>query len=87
MADVRAIARYLRREWNPIGGNDLPEDEYDGEAYEVYCLLMRDADRRTIAEYLGHGAGFRRRERHIARDLNVAEKIVNWWRAFAASRP
>ena len=47
-----AIGRILYTDWNPIGVEDLPSDEYDGYAGGVYRLLASGAGCEQVAEHL-----------------------------------
>ena len=46
------IAGVLRHSWNPIGMDDLPEDEYDAYIGGVYGLLSSGATAHQVAEHL-----------------------------------
>lgn len=50
---VRTI---LRREWNPIGFDELPEDEYDNYVWPIISLIGRGASHDQIADYLDWAA-------------------------------
>jgi hypothetical protein len=50
-ADVNAIRRILRDEWNPIGF-DVPDDEYDSYIPAVYQLLRGGASAEEISRRL-----------------------------------
>ena len=54
-AQIRAAARVLRRDWDPIGGGmipDLPADEYDDYAPQVVSLIETGATDQAIIAYL-----------------------------------
>jgi hypothetical protein len=47
-----SIRQVLRRDWNPIGVSDLPEDEYDSYIAPVYRILAGSRSEQEIMEYL-----------------------------------
>ena len=47
-----AIRNVLYRYWDPIGGADLPMDEYDAYIGGVYRLLVNDASDAAVVEHL-----------------------------------
>ena len=52
---IRAVAKTLRLEWDPIGHgqiDDLPADEYESYAPGVVGLIEREADDTEIADHL-----------------------------------
>jgi hypothetical protein len=49
---LRRVELLLLREWDPIG--DVPADEYDSYAGQVFGKLKRGASVDEIAEYLNH---------------------------------
>jgi|SRR5690242_3248274 len=46
------IRSILVRDWNPIGVDDIPADEYDGYIGGIYRLLCSDASVEDIARHL-----------------------------------
>ena len=79
---VRAAAKALRSEWDPIGHgqiDDLPADEYESYASGVICLIERGADDAEIADHLASiestqmGLSPQSQERllHVVRKLRV----------------
>lgn len=50
-AETRAINAILWRDWDPIGCG-VPEDEYESYVWPVYRLLINNAPREAIADYL-----------------------------------
>jgi hypothetical protein len=46
---VRAI---LRWDWNPIGLDDLPEDEYDAYVWPIISMIEGGASLESVADYL-----------------------------------
>jgi len=54
-AKIRAASAVLRSEWDPVGGDaipDLPADEYESYAPSVVGLIERGADDAEIADLL-----------------------------------
>lgn len=73
-----AISKVLRVEWNPIGFDDLPDDEYDDYAKEVHGLLMSRADRRAIARCLRIARMTAMRlPANYSKDDEIAERLMN----------
>lgn len=48
--EVHAIAKWLHRHWNPIGG--VPEDEYESYSLSLYSMLIHKAAAEEIAARL-----------------------------------
>ena len=46
------ISKVLFEDWNPLGLDDLPSDEYDGYVGGVYRLLASGASYEQVAEHL-----------------------------------
>ena len=46
------IYKLLYQEWNPIGVEDLPEDEYQGYLPQIFRLAIKGSSSEKIAEYL-----------------------------------
>ena len=44
----------LRQEWNPIGGNDIPSDEYINYVPRIYQLLSENCDAFFLTQMLMH---------------------------------
>ena len=71
---VRAVAF---QEWNPVGTDDLPEDEYDSYVWQIVGLLREGATRDEVA---GHLAAIERTwfDRHVDSVglLSVADAFI-----------
>jgi len=69
------VNEILRREWDPIGVDGLPEDEYESYAAAVYVAIMdHGATAREVADYL-----FRIETEHMGlsfRDRTCADQIA-----------
>jgi len=49
---IRKIRHVFMHDWNPIGIDGLPEDEYDSYVMPVYSLLRQQKGEAAIAAYL-----------------------------------
>jgi len=82
-ANRRRVRELFRQDWNPIGIDDLPADEYDSYADRAYVMLMDErGTAQSIAAYLTDVA-----ERHMGltpsneqsrRALHVATTLITW---------
>jgi hypothetical protein len=52
LATYKRIDEILYYEWNPIGDNELPKDEYHQYLPQVFSLKIHNADIDKIAAYL-----------------------------------
>jgi hypothetical protein len=50
--DFAAVRRVLFNEWNPVGVNGLPEDEYDSYVWPLVRLLRDGGDAATLTRHL-----------------------------------
>ena len=48
----KKIDDLLYYEWNPIGGEDLPRDEYQSYTPHIFSLKIQGANKIKIAEHL-----------------------------------
>ena len=48
----KAIDEILYSDWNPIGVDDLPRNEYQGYDYEIFALKNDGSNIETIAQAL-----------------------------------
>jgi hypothetical protein len=76
----RGLSVLLLREWNPIGFDDLPDDEYSAYAGPLARMLREGASEADIAAYLGT-----MRTKNIEMgpdpdgDLRAATRAVAWY--------
>jgi hypothetical protein len=49
---IRKIRHTFMHDWNPIGVDDLPEDEYDSYVMPVYSLLRQQRGESALTSYL-----------------------------------
>lgn len=57
IAELEALKRLLREEWDPIGLNGFgPADEYDNYALHIFGMLKAGKGEREIAGYLSRAA-------------------------------
>ncbi len=48
----KAIREVFLTDWNPIGVDGLPEDEYDNYIPAMYGMLVQGTSEREIADYI-----------------------------------
>ena len=76
---VAAVSVLLREDWDPLGIEDLPHDEYDSYIQDVLMLLTENPSIEDLVEYL---AVARHREMGIGsapstnQEWDIAEKIL-----------
>ena len=64
MADsVRRIRHVFMHDWNPIGVDGLPEDEYDSYVMPLYSLLRQQKGESALTPYLAQVYDYIRGER------------------------
>lgn len=72
------IAKLLYEEWNPIGVDGLPEDEYDSYVSGIFYMAINGSDAKDIEEHL---LSIETEQMGLAGDrqicLNIADRIVN----------
>jgi hypothetical protein len=56
-AEVEALKRLLRQDWDPIGVHGSgPDDEYDSYAFQIFGMLNQGKGEAEIADYLRRAA-------------------------------
>ena len=65
-----AVREVLRTDWNPVGCEGLPEDEYDSYIWPIVRLLREGADETALAEHLREVELF-----YFSRDTPVANLL------------
>ena len=75
------LTRLLREQWNPLGSQDLPAEEYASYATRIGDLLREGVSTEELAAYLEEvRAGALGLERHPEEDRRVAAAVHDWYR-------
>jgi hypothetical protein len=82
-ANRRQVRALFRHAWNPIGIDDLPDDEYDSYADRAYVMLMDEqGTAQDIAAYLTDIAerymGLTSSEDQRRNAIDVATTLTSW---------
>lgn len=82
-ANRRRVRDLLRHDWNPIGIEDLPLDEYDSYADRAYVMLMDELGTvEDIVAYLTEIAeqhmGLPPSEKQRRKARQVATTMIEW---------
>jgi len=74
------LSRLLRSEWNPIGGDDVPQDEYAGYATRIGGLLREGVSEQELAAFLAEArTGSMGLPADREHDERVAAAIHAWY--------
>jgi hypothetical protein len=80
-----ALTRLLRSEWNPLGDDDVPDDEYASYATRLGDLLREGISEQETADFLSEArTGALGLPRQPEEDARVATAVRAW---YFAARP
>ena len=76
-----ALSHRLRQDWNPIGVEGLPENEYTSYAPQVLALL--EEGKCALSSLAAHLGQLRVSSMGLAphpdADRGAAERLIEWW--------
>ncbi|MFH0888828.1 MAG: hypothetical protein V1871_06435 [Planctomycetota bacterium] len=73
----------LLNEWNPIGGNNIPEDEYECFIGPILNLLFDDKGKKDLiiflTKHLNEHIGLNPK---YSKPAQFTDKVIRWWNDF-----